>query len=1143
MGDDPFANLPAAKPRMNPALEEELDAIMDLPAIASEESALPAVVRRSAAPRRSPPEKPPPPRTNASKSDASPDEFDIDLPVPHFDLPSVRAVASPPPGLSFDLDLPSRATDLPTATIAKRAGSSRDQVDLPVVGGALPATKTAIGFGEIDLPLLGGSLPAVTTRDHNLPVTIAAGLPVVGGSLPVVTSTGLPKVVATEAHLPNVANVLPAARADADPSEIDFGELELTSVPPPPVSPPPVHDLMEELELPPPRDPSVGAGGVGFGEVDLGGDGGEAVATVDVPRPAATQEVSVSLPPRSGGGEAALLAAPSKRREKAPEDARPSRAPRLVAALLVVVLIVAGSLLQLTPYGAFGYVFVDDLVHERGWLQAADEAAGKARAAMAKDTYDQWSAALEELANLHAESPRSKPLAAYAALAEFEEELRFGKDVGRAGRAQEWLSALSANGPASAGVRYFPVAVAAQAAANGDYPGARAGLDAPARKDAGDPILQDIAYTRGELELVAGDAAAALVAFTKAAELSPGARAHFALARAYVLGGNAAKARTEIAATLESSPLHAAALELRAALAWRSEKNEASATADLHEVLDGRAKPAASPRDLSKAHALRGWIESSHGKTVQARSSFEAALALDPRNADALVGQGEVLYTEGRFTEALSRFDTAVQIDPRDTTALVSDAKAKIALERLADAKTQLIAARTAYPTDMSIAYWLGKAEQALGDRKAAEDAFLAAIGLANAAKPEAVEPYVALAEMLAGAGRATEAQAKLDEAKSKLPDSAAMQRALGEVAAVQGLYDDAIVHYQAAVEKEPESLSSRFLLGVTYRRMQRVDLASGEFDKVFAADKDYPGLAMERGLLFEQSGQIEKALEQFRAALERAPDDLDLQLRVGAAYVGVHHPDDALLILKQVMSKRPNSAEANHYLGRAFFQKGGLSMAEATRYLKRAVELDPNRAEYHLYLAWVATESIPADLGTARAEVDKALALDKLLGDAYWQRGVVERIAGAVDDAVRDLKHALELKPTRLEAHATLAECYEDKNDVTTAMTEWAKAIAGDEARPLWRYRYGRILADRGSAATALPHLAFAIDAAEKETPVPGWTVDGEFRVAEAYRKTGHKAEAVDHYNRFLDAAPPSDPDRKDAISGLSALGHPRDP
>ena len=36
----------------------------------------------------------------------------------------------------------------------------------------------------------------------------------------------------------------------------------------------------------------------------------------------------------------------------------------------------------------------------------------------------------------------------------------------------------------------------------------------------------------------------------------------------------------------------------------------------------------------------------------------------------------------------------------------------------------------------------------------------------------------------------------------------------------------------------------------------------------------------------------------------------------------------------------------------------------------------------------------------------------------------------GAVEDAIKDENHALALRPSRYEAHATLAECYEDKND-----------------------------------------------------------------------------------------------------------------
>jgi tetratricopeptide (TPR) repeat protein len=1183
--DDPFANLPAAK-SVDPAFGSarrpeiqkqaptslgtatapslgEFDEFTDLPAVL-EEAALPTISPRPAAPR------PPPPRANPPKLQPQPPslaDFDIELPSAKGNQGPPKPVARANLDLTFDVDLPLPRVDLPSPKPGQSAGSRREHADLPAIAANLPSTKTAAGFGEIDLPVLGGNLPAVPARDHNLPAVTTGELPlpVIGGGLPIAVHAGLPSALGGT-YLPEVANALPSAAnalprvanvlpevanqlpaptpkepylpSTKDAMETDFGDLELTSLPPPEQD-----DLIEELELPPSRDlhDARATGGAGFGEVDLGGDADEAVVAEEVARPLTGDKARAD---KLGGGEAALpTAAVARPERRVNETATPSRAhvPKLLLGLVALVVI-GGTLMQLTPYGAFGYVWIDDLIHESGWVRLAEEASRKARLAMAPDAYGPTEKALDELATAHVESPRSKPLAVYAALAEYEAELRFGKEGARAARAESWLAEITAKGSKPGDVRYLVVAMAAQAANNGDLASARAALDLASKKDAGDPIQQDVALTRGEVELAAGDTAAAVSAFTRALQLAPSARAHFGLARAYVVGDDPTKARAEVAGTLAASPYHAGALVLRAAITWAVDKNETRAMGDLKEVFEGSAKPAASPGDLSKAYSLRGWIQSARGKTAEAHNSFDAALKLDPRNADALVGLGEALFTEGRYTEALSRFDTAVQAEPRNSRSIVADAKAKISLERLADAKAQLTQARTTFPNEMKVAYWLGKVEAALGNKKAAEDGYIAAIALANPASADAIEPYLALAEMLAGEGRTAEAQARLSEAKSKLPDSAAMQRALGEVAAVQGQYDEAVAHYQAAVDKDPDELSSRFLLGVTYRRMQRLDVASSEFDKVFAVDKDYPGLAMERGLLFEQSDQIEKALEQFSAALQKAPDDVDLQLRVGAALVGVRHPDDAIVILKKVMSKRSNSAEANHYFGRAYFQKGGSYLTEAARYLKRAVELDPNRAEYHFYLAWVSTESNPADLGTAQSEVEKALAIDRLLGDAYWQRGVVERINSSVDDAIRDLKRALTLKPTRFEAHATLAECYEDKNDYADATSEWSKAISNDDQRPLWRWRYGRLLLDKGNLRDAFPHLKFATSAAEKADTWPGWATDAEFKVAEVYRRTGDAAEAKDHYNLFLDHAPPTHPDRRDAMGSLASLGAPRE-
>ncbi|MGH7328190.1 MAG: hypothetical protein ACREJX_07555 [Polyangiaceae bacterium] len=138
----------------------------------------------------------------------------------------------------------------------------------------------------------------------------------------------------------------------------------------------------------------------------------------------------------------------------------------------------------------------------------------------------------------------------------------------------------------------------------------------------------------------------------------------------------------------------------------------------------------------------------------------------------------------------------------------------------------------------------------------------------------------------------------------------------------------------------------------------------------------------------------------------------------------------------------------------------------------------------------------------------------------------------------MRDLKRALELKPTRTDAHATLAICYDNKNDQANEIAEWQKAIAGNDRVPEWRLRFGKLLLDRGNAGEAVKHLTFATNEGEKIDPRPGWLADAEFAAAEALRKTGARDQAIARYKKFLEIAPTSSPDRRDAIQALTSMG-----
>ncbi len=1130
------------------------------------------------------------------------------------DQPSMAAPRSGAPAkpLSFDLDLPSLAEqDLPVAREADLLDMRERGSDLPTVSAALPVVTAGLPVVTAGLPMPAASLPQVSASlpspAASLPAP-AAGLPAPGQVLPVAKAAAECAPAASarrgSSKVEAFGDIDLGPSTDPEPAAPvgDFGEIDLPrdlGPPPmqpltapqraggaafPPSEPPPHQDsgfgelnlgpAMAPLSVPPPpsapdsasatpprrgQDQGTGAG-LGFGEVDLGMGDEPALGSPEpdrnlgaVPKPAAAIAGLAPPPashdgaPRSVGMElTSVPIAPTVPRER--PAIRPKGKRSLAKAIsvgLAVLALLGGAALELTPYGAFGYLTIGDKLNASSYERATKQAIADFDKASAADTYEATRAAADAVAASHKKWPRARQLTAYAAMVDAALTVRFGPDASRGPRAKQLLAEVPVGEP----VKYLDAATAAQAGANEEWDRARKALDAAQARDTGDPIQLGEALLRGDVEVSAHEGAKALAAYQKALAISNAAHAHFGMARAYALLGDPTNEAKELSATLAASPGHPGALTMRARLAAGT-AGAAQAEKDLAPLVAVPLSQKLAPGELSSAYAAKAWLLAGRGLTGDARDAFAQAVKLDPRNVDALNGEGRLLLGESRYTEALVRFDKALQYDGSSPETIANDAEAKLDVERPADAKQQLVEAKARFPRSVPVLLLLGRVEQRLGDSDAAEADYRAACVAVDPARSDAVQPFVALSELYDARGKLTEATETLHDAKAKLPPSAALERAFGEVVEAQGDYDGALAHYRQALAMDPNDAASHFRLAGLLRRMKKFDEAGAELEKVQAIDKDYPGLSLERGLLYEQAGDVAKAMEQFKAALAKAPEDPDLQLRVGEAYVAIGRPDDAVAMLKKVIEKRAGSAEAHHFLGRAMLLKTDTaSQVDAIRYLKRAVELDPNRAEFHVYLAWAANDMLPPDLELASNEVDKALAIDKQDAEAYWQRGIVERVEGQIDDAIKDEKHALDLRPSRYEAHAVLAECYQTKNEEKAALSEWPKAVAGDGKsvlatdgmvpHPEWLYRYGKLLAIHGDNTGALAQLVPAAVAVEKLDNHPGWLPDLEFQTAEALRKAGRRNDAADHYKRFLEIAPLNSPDRADAKAALAKLAH----
>jgi predicted Zn finger-like uncharacterized protein len=1159
---------------------------IDLPSVSRSQASLPATpdIGLPAAADVGLPARPAVPRAQSSAS---------------FDLPSPRANADlPSPGGLLDIDLPLSAGELPTPIDLDLPSPAGDNLpalggDLPALGGDLPALGGGLPMTRGDLPARGASLPALASAlpalAGSLPSRSSAGLPQTEASLPATTSPSLPPALggmfggsgmssrdlpAQSAGMgapsfgPAAPSAPPAGFAEIElpPSESlpppqsfggGFGEVDLLGgIPTASASSPPSDyeaDLFGEAPLPGPTSAATapvpqqrafaateaaaiqrqtGGGSTDYGEVSLDGGGGGAEVALDgatggAPGPAATARSEDDMefgavPQEAAPGGTAPAQVGDPIAKLAAQKPRRRIGPQLLVGAFVLGL--GGAALALVPaVGPFGAFFVMDYLNAGEYHAQVASAAKRANAALAEDTYPDAARAANIVANAQLNARRAKGLAALAAYVGFVSELRFGTDAPTHARASVLVDELAEETE----VDMLDLARAARAAADGQIAKARQLLGSA--ESSGKTLESSL--LRAELELRAKDVQAALAAWEAAKRYGDTPRLQYGLARAKLAAGDAAGARAAAEAVLAKHPQHVGARVLVARLSSGSRENEARALALLEDVIkDGKN---ASADELVQAYTLLGSVHLGRSRISAAESAFSEALKINPKASRALVGLGDSLYRAGRYSEAQARFEAAAAADPDDLLAKVGVAKAKLSLERIQEAGALLKKLREAQPTSPVVGYWYGRVQEALGARDEAQAAYREVLKVAPA-DPDSADVYIASALLLNQQGRPEDAQKTLDAAKKLMPTVPGVWRALGDVAQAQGRYKEALGDFQRAAQLDPDDLGAKFRIGGALRRDGQFEEAIKAFDTVATVDKDYPGLALERGLLYEAKGDSVVALKQYEDALAKAPTDPDLMLRVGCGKVAANRAEQAEELLKKVLSQRPTSAETNHCLGRALLVQG-TRLADALRTLERAVELDPNRAEYHLYVGWAANEA--GNVPKAEKALAEALRLDQGLADAYWQRGVLRQRQGAVRDAISDLNKALALRPSRHEAHASLADAYYDLGREQEALKEWQLAIQAQPDNPTWRFRYGKLLSANHQVEGAIEQLTRALALIDAVEPPPRWRWEAHHTLA---RALGPSAEAVKHWEQFLRLGPRDSPYRAEAKAALERAGRP---
>lgn len=310
-----------------------------------------------------------------------------------------------------------------------------------------------------------------------------------------------------------------------------------------------------------------------------------------------------------------------------------------------------------------------------------------------------------------------------------------------------------------------------------------------------------------------------------------------------------------------------------------------------------------------------------------------------------------------------------------------------------------------------------------------------------------------------------------------------------------------------AAVEQARGSSGSRSELVAAYGALGRILHAYEFFEGAAAAYRNAVQLAPADplwrhllGALFEQTGRLEEAGQQFSSILRDRPGHREAAVHLAEVYVRLNRLREARELFQEIAGVYPVVAENG--LGEIALREGRYQ--DAARHFEDVLRRVPQAAAVHYSLAM-------AYRGLGRIDEARAHLARQGRGGVRAADAVVEALPGLVRG-----ERALVLQGRRAYEAGQLDE----------AADAFRRAVAAAPGSATARGNLGLVLRQQGRDADAVPHLRAAFDLAPGDTAIRRALVGALVRLH-------HDDEAIAVLGRGTVIAP----DDEDGVVGLAIL------
>ena len=426
-----------------------------------------------------------------------------------------------------------------------------------------------------------------------------------------------------------------------------------------------------------------------------------------------------------------------------------------------------------------------------------------------------------------------------------------------------------------------------------------------------------------------------------------------------------------------------------------------------------------------------GVIFAEEGESERALELYQKAVEIDPQYAPAHLQLGELYYGKDARDLAVEHYKKAVAADASLKNYFVEQlAPYHAGLMGVTEAKVLMDKSLAINPDAPQVHLYYAQIEAAADNSDAA------------------IEHYEKTIELI-------EANPSYLEMELPFGSFKAVYLELGNLYYQGGNTEQATTTYRRAIEVDAGLERHFFDLGKTALDAEQFKQAIEPFSKfllIFPEDVETNYLL---GISHESLERFDDALGFYARTIELNAGHQDAMMRSAKIYRGQNDPQNALVMLKQLIGVAPENVEA-YYLSALSYLELNQSENALAAFLETS-RLEPTHVDAH-YQAGILYEQ-SGDIDNAVERYEKTIALEKSNADSFLRLGHIYHKRGDKDNVIRVYEPGLTLEPNHPQAQYDLAAIFEEREENEKAIKHFDLANQHDDSRYDWHFRYARLL------------------------------------------------------------------------------------